>query len=694
MAKVTAGKSAARKGSAVKAANPLLAPWRTPFAIAPFGKIKPEHYQPAFDTALKVHRAEVSAISTNEAKPTFANTIRALEMSGTVLNRVADVFFNISSADTSEALQEIERDMAPRLSQHESAIFLDSKLFRRIATLYEARDTLKLTPEQARVLERTHTAFVRAGAKLDAKSKKRVAEIKGRLASLVTEFSQNVLADEQEWHMFLETEADLVGLPDSVRAAAARTATALGKPGLHAITLARSSVESFLQFSARRDLREEAFKAWTKRGEANTARDNLKIVAEVVALRTELAQLLGYDSYAGYSLDDQMAKSPGAVKKLLQDVWPHALKKAAQEREALQKIARSEGGNFAIAAWDWRYYAEKERKARYDLDESDVRPFLQLDKMVAAAFDTAHKLFGLTFVERNDVPVYHPDVRVWEVKARDGAHVGLFLGDYFARPSKRSGAWMSAYRSQHKLGKGSSPIIVNVMNFARAGEGESTLLSFDDARTLFHEFGHALHGLLSNVTYPSISGTNVARDFVELPSQLYEHWLSRPEVLSRFAVHVKTGKPISKEMLKRLDAARTFNQGFATVEFTASALVDIALHEQTGKSEIDIARFEADTLTKIGMPAEIVMRHRIPHFLHIMGGYASGYYSYLWSEVMDADAFAAFEETGDIFHQDTAARLAAHIYSSGNSRDAATSYTAFRGRLPEIDGLLKKRGFA
>lgn len=690
----TASERATNPPSKATLPNPLIVPWLTPFGIAPFDTIEPQHYAAAFDLALAEHLAEIDAIAADPAPPTFANTIRALETSGALLTRIGDLFFNLSSADTNDALQEIERDLAPRLSRHDSAIYQNSALFQRISALYEARCALDLPAEDARVLERIHTAFVRAGAKLDGKTQARVAEIKSRLAELVTQFSQNVLADEQEWHMMLETEADLDGLPPSVRASAASAATALGKPGLHAITLARSSVESFLQFSARRDLREVAFKAWTKRGEINAARDNRPIVSEVVLLRTELAKLIGYDSYAHYSLDDQMAGSPVAARKLLEDVWPHAVSKARDERQALQRIVDREGETFAVAAWDWRLYAEKERKARYDLDEGDVRPFLQLDNMIAAAFDTAHRLFGLSFEERSDVPVYHPDVRVWEVTASDGRHVGLFLGDYFSRPSKRSGAWMSAFRSQHKLDDGATPIIVNVMNFARGGDGEPTLLSFDDARTLFHEFGHALHGLLSDVTYPSIAGTNVARDFVELPSQLYEHWLSRPEVLSRFALHVTTGQPMSKDLLDKLAAARTFNQGFSTVEFTASALVDLALHERTEADALDVTRFEAETLAQIGMPDEIVMRHRIPHFLHIMGGYASGYYSYLWSEVMDADAFAAFEETGDIYHGPTANRLARHIYSAGNSKDAAAAYTAFRGRMPEIGGLLKKRGFA
>ena len=691
MAKPASAKTKLSKTKA-KPANPLLMKWRTPFKMPPFADIVPEHYLPAFKAAFAEHRAEIKAIATATSKATFNNTIVALEKAGESLNRVAEVFYNLSSSNTNEQLQAIERDLAPQFAAHYSAIYLNPKLFARIAELHERRERLDLDDEQARVLDRTYLSFVRAGAKLSAKNKKRVAEINGSLAEMKTQFSQNVLADEQGWRLVLKGEADLAGLPEGVREAAARTAADLGLEG-HAITLARSSVESFLQFSSRRDLREEAFNAWTRRGENGGKTDNREIVARIVGLRSELAKLLGYATYADFALDDTMAKTPAAVRDLLGQVWSPAVKRAAEEREALQKLAQSEGGNFPIAAWDWRYYAEKERKARFDLDDGEVRPYLQLDNMIAAAFDTASKLFGLKFKELPDAPRYHPDVRVWEVLTRGGEHVGVFLGDYFARPSKQSGAWMSAFRSQMKLGGETRPIIVNVMNFARGAEGEPTLLSFDDARTLFHEFGHGLHGLLSDVTYPSLAGTAVSRDFVELPSQLYEHWLSRPEVLEKFALHEKTGKPMPKKLLERLKAARNFNQGFATVEFTSSALVDMDLHSADPEG-LDVTAFERETLARISMPQAMVMRHRIPHFLHIMGGYAAGYYSYLWSEVMDADAFAAFVEAGDVFDKKTAGRLKKHIYSAGNRRDPAEAYVAFRGRPPEIRGLLKQRGFA
>ncbi|HEX2840780.1 M3 family metallopeptidase [Hyphomicrobium sp.] len=672
--------------------NPLLAPWRTPFKAPPFKAIEPKRFKPAFDLALKTHKQEIAEIAGKEQRPTFANTIVALEKSGVLLSKVADVFFNLASADTNDALQAIERDISPRLAQHQSAILLNRRLFLRIADLHERRDELGLDAESVRLLERTYKGFVRAGAKLDAKSRKRVSEINTELAKLGTAFTQNVLADEQAWHMMLDGERDLEGLPESVRAAAAQAATDLGKPGQYAITLARSSVESFLQFSARRDLREEAWKAWIKRGELGGKTDNRKIVVEMIKLRSELARLLGFETFADYVLEDTMAKTPAGVRTLLDKVWPAALRSARAERDALEKRARAGGENFKIAAWDWRYYAEKERKARYDLDEGEVRSYLALENVLEAAFDTAGKLFGIVFEERPDVPVYHPDVRAWEVKTKAGDHVGLFYGDYYARPSKRSGAWMSSYRGQHKLTGSIRPIVVNVMSVARGATGTPTLLSFDDARTLFHELGHGLHGLLSDVTYPSLAMTNVLHDFVELPSQLYEHWLSRPEVLKRFALHEKTGKPMPERLLKQLEAARTFNQGFQTVEYTASTLLDLELHSLNDASGLDVDSFESEVLARIGMPAEIVPRHRIPHFQHIIGGYAAGYYSYLWSEVMDADAFAAFTETGNIFDKKTANRLKTHIYSAGGRQDALDAYISFRGRAPEIDGLLRKRG--
>ena len=681
---------------ATRDANPLLAPWRRPFGLAPFDRIAPRHYLPAFKSALAAHRAEIAAIVGNTARPSFANTVVALERSGRLLDRIASVFGNVEAADTTPELQAIAREMAPRFAAHETAILMNARLFRRVDELHARRGSLNLDPEAQRLLERTHLRFVRAGARLEKTAQTRVAEINQRLASLVTAFMQNVLKDEQAWRLLLDGEKDLAGLPPSVRDAARRAAADEGLAGTHLVTLARSSVEAFLTFSARRDLREVAFRAWAARGENPGDTDNRAIVAEIVALRTEHARLLGYANFAAYALADTMAKTPQAVAALLDEVWSKAKARAGEECRALTEVARAEGGNFAIAPWDWRYYAEKVRRARYDLDDAEVRPYFELDAMIAAAFDCASRLFGLRFTPRTDLVLYHPDVRAWEVTDKSGHPVGLFLGDYFARPSKRSGAWMSSFREQHKLGGakgGQRPIIVNVLNIARGASGEPTLLSFDDARTLFHEFGHGLHGLLSDVTYPSLAGTAVSRDFVELPSQLYEHWLSQPAVLRRFARHARTGRPIPEALLARLKAARNFNQGFTTVEYTASALVDMQLYSLEDPKGLDVGDFERRALERIGMPSEIIMRHRLPHFMHIMSGYAAGYYSYLWSEVMDADAFAAFEEAGDIFDRRTAERLREFIYAGGNSRDPAAAYRAFRGRPPKVDSLLQKRGF-
>lgn len=686
-------KARAKLPARKKPSNPLLTRWSAAFGIPPFAKIEPHHYKGAFAEALKEHKADIARIANQEAKPTFANTIVALEKSGRLLDKVASVFYNLTGADTNDALQAIEREMAPKFAAHETAIMLNSKIFKRVEDLYERRDTLGLDDEQRRVLELRYKWLVRAGAKLGAKQKARVGEINQRLATLATQFSQNVLKDEQSWRMVLE-ESDLEGLSTALRDAAARAAADAGLPGKYVITLSRSSIEPFLQFSSRRDLREQAFNAWIRRGEMGKDTDNRAITAEIVALRTEFANLLGFKTYADYSLEETMAKTPGSVRDLLTAVWDPAVKRAGEERDALQARARSEGSNFAIAPWDWRYFAEKERKALYDVDEASTRPYFKLDNVIAAAFETAGKLFGLKFKEMKDAPRYHEDVRVWEVTNKRGDHVGVFLGDYYARPSKRSGAWMSAFRSQSKVAGEVAPIIVNVMNFAKGDDATPSLLSLDDARTLFHEFGHGLHGLLSDVTYPSISGTAVTRDFVELPSQLYEHWLMVPATLEKFALHHETGKPMPPKLLKRIKKARNFNQGFSTIEYLASAFVDMELHAREDEGDVDVGKFESETLKRLGMPSEIVMRHRIPHFLHIMGGYAAGYYSYLWSEVMDADAFAAFEEAGDHFDKATAKKLRKFIYSGGNQRDPLEAYVAFRGRPPEIKGMLKKRGLA
>lgn len=680
--------------SSETSANPLLAPWDTPFGSPPWQRIAVEHFRPAFNAALAEHIREIEAIAGDPAEPGFDNTVAALERSGRVLRRVAAAFFNLTSAHSSDDLESVERDVAPLLARHHNAIQQNPALFRRVDALFARRSELGLTPEQDRVLERYHLGFTRSGAGLDEAAKRRLSEIVERLATLGTSFGQNVLADEKAYALVLDGEADLAGLPQELRDAAAAAAADRGQPGRHAITLGRSSVEPFLQFSARRDLRETAFKAWLARGESAAA-DNRPIIAETVALRAEQARLLGYPSYADFRLADTMAKTPEAALGLLNSVWAPARARALREQEKLQALVAAEGGNFEVAAWDWRYYAEQQRKREFDLDESELKPYLQLERIIEAAFDTAHRLFGLSFKEQKDVPVWHPDVRAWEVTGRDGRFIGLFYGDYFARPSKRSGAWMEAIREQENLDGEVRPIVVNVMNFAKAAEGTPSLLSFDDARTLFHEFGHALHGLMSDLTYPAIAGTNVARDFVEFPSQLYEHWLERPEILRRHALHYRTGEPMPEALLQRVLAARTFNQGFSTVEFISSALVDLDFHA-AGADASDPAAFERATLQRIGMPSAIVMRHRPPHFQHVFAGsgYSAGYYSYLWSEVLDADGFGAFEEAGDIFDPAVSGRLAEFVYSAGYRRDPAEAYRAFRGRPPEPEALLKKRGLA
>jgi peptidyl-dipeptidase Dcp len=676
--------------------NPLLEPWTDPFGAPPFERIRVEHFRPAFDAALAQKRAEIVSIAANPEAPTFDNTICALERSGKALDRVASVFFNLAGADSNDALEQIERDIAPILARERSAIFLNDALFQRIEALHGGKAALALDAEGARALDRYRTAFLRAGAALAPDKKARLAAIGERLATLGAQFGQNVLADEKAFAMILDGPDDLQGLPGSFLAAAARTAAERGHPGKHAVTLSRSSYEPFLQFSARRDLREKAFRAFLARGAHAGAHDNSAVMSETVRLRAERARLMGFPSYAHFRLADAMAKTPEAALGLLRRVWAPAREQALREAEALQQTIAAEGGNFELRAWDWRYYAEKRRKALYDIDESELKPYLPLEAMIAAAFDVAHRLFGLTFVERHDIPLYHPDARAWTVVGRGGEPIALFIGDYFARASKHSGAWMSSFRDQQKLDGAVLPIIVNVTNFARAGAGEACLLGIDEAHTLFHEFGHALHGILSDVAYPLLAGTHVATDFVEFPSQLYEHWLDRPETLRAFARHHETGEAIPEALIERLHAARRFNQGFATVEFTASALVDMELHLQGDPGAIDVAAFETRELAAIGMPAAIAPRHSTPHFQHIFSaeGYSAGYYSYLWSEILDADGFEAFEESGDVFDPALAARLERFVYSAGNSREPDAAYRAFRGRDPAPEALLRKRGLA
>ncbi|MBP1804701.1 M3 family metallopeptidase [Rubellimicrobium aerolatum] len=667
--------------------NALLSDWTTPFGLPPFDAIRDEEFGPAVDAALEEARANVRAIAEDGAAPTFGNTVAALERADATLSRVLGAFYAVAGADSNDARRALERELAPKLSAYGSEITSNTALFGRIDELWTRKDALGLNPEEERVLFLTHRGFVRSGARLEGTAAERMKEVKARLAVLGTQFSQNVLADERDWAMPLG-EQDLEGLPEFVVAGARAAGEARGAGG-PVVTLSRSLIVPFLQFSPRRDLRRRAYEAWTARGANGGATDNRGIAAEMLRLREERARLLGYASFADWKLETEMAREPARVRELLMEVWAPAREAAERDAVVLELMLHADGHAGPLEPWDWRYYAEKRRAAEHDLDEAEVKAFLRLDGMIGAAFDVAHRLFGLEFREVADAPRYHPDVRVWDV-TRGGAHVAAFVGDYFAREGKRSGAWCSAMRSQSRLDGEVRPIVVNVCNFAKSESGPS-LLSWDDARTLFHEFGHALHQMLSDVTFESISGTSVARDFVELPSQLYEHWLEVPEVLEAHA-RDEGGEPMPRDLRERLLAASTFDMGFHTVEYLASALVDLAFHD--GAAPADPMQRQAEVLEGIGMPRAIRMRHATPHFAHVFSGdgYSAGYYSYLWSEVMDADAFAAFGEAGDPFDADLARRLEEDILSAGGSEEADVLYTRFRGRMPGVEALLRGRG--
>nr|WP_295464805.1 M3 family metallopeptidase [Mesorhizobium sp.] len=668
--------------------------WTGEIGLPEFERIGDDDFAPAFAAALEAHNAEIQAIAGNPDEPTIENTLSAFELAGKPLGNVSALFWARAGAHTNETIQALERDIAPKMSRHFSAIYMNDRLFARIDSLYARRAELGLDAETLRVLEKTWKRFVRAGAKLGKDDKARLAAIGEELASLGASFSQNLLADEKGWSMMLSAE-EVDDLPEFLRSSMAEAARARGEEGKFAVTLSRSIYEPFMSFSGRRDLREKAFRAFAGRGENPGPTDNRDIVRRTLALRAEKASLLGYENYAALKLDDTMAKTPPAVMGLLEPVWKKALEKASADEAELGRIALAEGRNHEIAPWDWRYYAEKLRSERFAFDEAELKPYLQLERVIDAAFDVASRLFGLSFVERPGIAAWHPDVRVFEVRNRAGDRIATFLADYFARPTKRSGAWMSSLESGYSLGEGALPLIYNVMNFAKPAPGEPALLSLDEARTLFHEFGHGLHGMLTEVRWPSIAGTSVSRDFVELPSQLYEHWLTVPEVLSTHALHYKSGKPMPEELIAKMKAARNFNAGFNTVEFTSSALVDMAYHAR-GDAPADPMGFEAETLANLNMPGSIVMRHRTPHFQHVFAGegYSAGYYSYMWSEVLDADAFAAFEETGDPFNPELAAKLKRHIYAAGGSADPEELYTAFRGRMPSPQAMMEKRGLA
>lgn len=676
--------------------NPLLAKWAGPHGgVPPFDQAKVELFKPALEAAMERTRGEMAAIANDTSAPTFENTIVALESAGKTQSDVETLYGIWSSSMSGPEFQALEREMAPKLAAFDDEIFQNEALFRRIAAVYESPDKAKLTPEQQRLTWLHYTRFVRAGAKLDAAAKQKLAAINQRLASLYTSFSQNVLADEEGYTVVLESEADLAGLPDSVRAGAAAAAESRGEKGKWIITNTRSSMEPFLTYSSRRDLREKVWRNYVNRGDNGDARDNNATIAEVLKLRAERATLLGYKTHAHWRLENAMARTPERAMELMEAVWKPAVARAHEEVADMQRVANKEGAKLKIEPWDYRYYAEKVRKAKYDLDQNEVKPYLQLEKLREGMFWVAGELFGFSFTQVRDVPVFHADVRVWEVKDQaSGRHVGLWYFDPYARKGKRSGAWMNAYRSQERFRGEVTTIVSNNSNFVKGQPGEPVLISWEDASTLFHEFGHALHGLSSNVTYPSLAGTAVARDYVEFPSQLLEHWLSTPEVLNTYALHYQTGKPIPQALVDRIEKAATFNQGFGTVEYLSSALVDMKLH-LAGATPIDADAFERDTLNALGMPKEIVMRHRTPQFGHVFAGdgYSAGYYSYLWSDTLTADAFERFTEGKGAYDKDVAALLRKHVFSVGNTLDPADAYRAFRGREAGIQALMRKRGF-
>ncbi|WP_208441631.1 M3 family metallopeptidase [Bartonella raoultii] len=665
--------------------------WKGFSGLPDFSSIRDEDFKPAFEQALQEAEEELEAIAMVQEPPTLENFLQPFELCGKALDRVCSIFFLRASAHTNALIQQLEQEFVVKLSRYSSKMMMDARIFAKIDALYQQSLQGIFESETTRVLELWWKKFVCHGAKLDDKAQKRLVEINERLAFLNATFGQNVLNDEAEWILFLK-QTDLSGLPEDLIASMKEIACERGNKEAYALTLARSIVEPFLKFSNRRDLREVAFQAWAKRGENNNKNDNRPLILEIVALRDEQAKLLGYKSFADLKLDNTMAKSVNSVMDLLMPVWERARAKASAEQIELQNFANHQGSNESLAAWDWRYYAEKLRTKKLSFDSSEIKYYFQLDRMIKAAFGVAEKLFGITFEEKNAVALWHSDARLWEVKKSDGSLLGHFIGDYFARSSKRSGAWMSQLQSQHKLDGGQKPIIYNICNFAKPSKGEVALLSLDDARTLFHEFGHALHGLLSDVTWPSVAGTSVSRDFVELPSQLYEHWLTVPEILKSYAIHTKTGHPMSQELIDKVLAAQTFNAGFSAVEFISSALVDMAFHQ--GETVTDPTIFEHQELEKLQMPDTIIMRHRPSHFMHVFAGdgYAAGYYSYMWSEVLDADAFQAFEETGDVFNSELADLLKRFIYSSGGSRDPEELYKAFRGRMPLPEAMMNKRG--
>jgi peptidyl-dipeptidase Dcp len=685
----------AQQAPAAASANPLLTSWTGPYGgIPPFDRVRVEDFKPALEAAMAENLAEVERIANDPAAPTFENTLAALERAGAAYERVSTIYGIWSANLNTPEFQRVESEMAPRLAAFNDRITQNEALFRRIQAVYDARESAGLTPEQKRLAWYYHNNFVRAGARLDAASKARLSEINQQLAGHFTRFGQNVLADETNETLVLRSEAELAGLPQSLRQSAAAAGAARNMPGTWVITNTRSSVDPFLTYSERRELREKAWRMFVNRGDNGGERDNNAIITQILQLRAERAKLLGYPTHAHWRLENAMAKTPERAMQLMTSVWTPAVARVRQEVADMQALADREGARIKIEPWDYRFYQEKVRKARYDLDQNQVKPYLQLDKLREGMFWVAGELFGMQFTPVTDVPVFHPDVTVYRVTDRaSGRQIGLWYFDPYARPGKRSGAWMNAYRNQSRFDGEVTTLVSNNSNFVKGEGNQPVLISWDDATTLFHEFGHALHGLLSNVSYPSLSGTAVARDYVEFPSQLLEHWLSTPQVLQRFALHYQTGQPIPQELVDRIKRASTFNQGFATTEYLSSALVDMRLH-LAGAQQIDPDAFERQTLAELGMPSELVMRHRTPQFGHVFGGdgYSAGYYSYLWSDVLTADAAEAFTSAGGFYDRAVAERLRT-LLSIGNTVDPAEAYRAFRGREPSTDALMRKRGF-
>jgi len=673
--------------------NPFFKEWNTPFATPPFSEIKNEHYLPAFKEGIHQQQSEISAIVTSKDVPTFKNTIEALERSGELIDKVSNVFYNLNSALTSDTLQAIAKEVAPLLSKHRDDIKLNEKLFGRIKTVFTQKNKWNLTTEQNRLLDKYYKDFVRGGANLNKEDKEKLREINKELSLLSLKFGENVLKENNVFKMVIDNKTDLSGLPENVIAAAAEAAKERNYQDKWIFTLHKPSLIPFLQYSDKRDFREKMFNGYITRGDHNNELDNKEIVKKIVNYRVEKAQLLGYKSHAGFILEENMAKKPENVYKLLDKIWDPALVIAKKEATELQKMIYKSGEKFKLMPWDWWYYAEKLRKEKYDLDEEAMRPYFKLENVRDGAFEVAHRLYGITFTERKDIPVYHKDVKVFEVKEADGSHIGILYTDYFPRASKRGGAWMEAYRKQSRQdGKEVTPVICNVCNFSKPSGNKPALLSFEEVSTLFHEFGHALHGLLSDCTYRSLSGTSVDRDFVETFSQIMENWASEPEVLKMYARHYNTGEPIPQELINKIIESSHFNQGFATVEYLSAAYLDMDWHTLTEVKDYDVNKFETGAMNKIHLIPEIVVRYRSTYFSHIFaGGYSSGYYSYIWAEVLDADAFQAFKENG-IFDRKTAESFRRDILSRGGTEDAMTLYKSFRGREPEIEPLLERRG--